>query len=138
MFVRLKKNGARRYAYLVEGVSKNGKVRQRTLFYLGPIVRVAAGVPDEIRRKAESKIGTVDWNRVNSAIQEIPLMFEELEEMRRARFATAYSVRQNGFQNVGRGSMPRAGGELLALTILARNGFNNMFQQVGEREYRMR
>lgn len=138
MFVRLKTNGTRRYAYLVEGVSRRGRVKQKTLCYLGPMVKVAMGVPDETRWKAENRVGTVDWNRVNNALQDIPLRFEELEEMRRAQSAAAYRVRQNGFQNISRGSMPRAQGELSALTILARNGFNRMFQQVGERDYRMR
>ena len=36
MYVRVKKIGSKRYAYLVEGVSKKGKVRQKTLAYLGP------------------------------------------------------------------------------------------------------
>ncbi len=137
MYVRVKKIGSKRYVYLAEGESKHGKVRQKTLAYLGPIVRVAAGVPDEIRRKVEGKIGTVDWNKVNTAIQRIPLEFEELEDMRRSQLPTVLKIRQ-GIRSDSRGTMPRAEGELTALAIIAEKGFREMFEPVGERTYRMR
>src|SRR6266699_2863448 len=109
MYVRVKKIGSKRYAYLAEGVSKNGKVRQKTLAYLGPLVKIATGVSDEISRKVDGKVRNVDWNKINMDIRRIPLDFDELQE-------------------IGRGNRPRVEGELAAITIIARRGFNEMFR----------
>jgi len=136
MYVRVKKIGLKRYAYLAEGLSKNGRVRQKTLAYLGPIVKVAVGVPDEVRRKVDRKIG-VDWNKINMDIRKIPLEFGELQEMRRNQLPTVFSIRQR-FPSARRGGMPRAEGELAALTTIAKKSFNEMFELVGDRIYRMR
>jgi hypothetical protein len=138
MFVRVKKIGGNRYAYLSEGVSNGGRVRQKTLCYLGPVTKVVSGIPDETREKVERLIGTVDWNKINTAIRAIPVTFEELQEMKRSQLPVAMRIRQNGFQNISRGNMPRAEGELSALTMIARKNFNEMFEAVGERKYRMR
>ncbi len=136
MYVRVKKIGLKRYAYLAEGLSKNGRVRQKTLAYLGPIVKVAVGVPDEVRKKVDRKIG-VDWNKINMDIRKIPLEFGELQEMRRNQLPTVFGIRQR-FPSARRGGMPRAEGELAALTTIAKKSFNEMFELVGDRIYRMR
>ncbi len=136
MYVRVKKIGLKRYAYLAEGLSKNGRVKQKTLAYLGPIVKVAVGVPDEVRKKVDRKIG-VDWNKINMDIRKIPLEFGELQEMRRNQLPTVFGIRQR-FPSARRGGMPRAEGELTALTTIAKKSFNEMFELVGDRIYRMR
>jgi hypothetical protein len=125
MYVRVKKIGSRRYAYLVEGISKNGQVRQKTLAYLGPITKIASGVPDETVKRVNRKIGTVDWNKVNMDIRETPLEFEELQEMKRALLPKILANRK---KEIGRGNRPRVEGELSALTLIARKGFNEMFR----------
>ena len=138
MFVRVKKIGGNRYAYLSEGVSQEGRVRQKTLCYLGPMAKVAAGVPDETREKAERQIGSIDWNKINRAIRTIPVTFEELQDMKRSQLPIALGFRKPGFRNISRGNMPRAEGELSALTTIARRNFDEMFESVGDRKYRMR
>ena len=137
MYVRVKKIGSKRYIYLAEGKSRDGRVRQKTLAYLGPIVKVAAGVPDEIEKKVDRKVGTVDWKKINMDIRKIPLDFGELQDMKRNQLPTVIRIRQGGRKD-GRGRMPRAAGELTALAIMAKRGFNEMFERVGERTYRMR
>jgi hypothetical protein len=138
MFVRIKKIGGNRYVYLSEGVSKGGRVRQKTLCYIGPVTKVVSGIPNETRKKVERLVGAVDWNKINSAIRAIPVTFEELQDMKRSQLPIALSIRQNGFQNISRGNLPRPEGELSALTMIARKNFNEMFEIVGERKYRMR
>jgi hypothetical protein len=137
MYARVKKIGSRRYIYLAQGVSRNGRVRQKTLAYLGPITRVVTGVSNETKRKIDRKIGTVDWNKVNADIRKIPLEIRELEEMRRKKLSEVFGISQ-GPPSDGRGSMPRAEGELAALTMIAENRFQEMFEPVGQRTYRMR
>ncbi|HZY94080.1 MAG TPA: hypothetical protein VFE98_04360 [Candidatus Bathyarchaeia archaeon] len=138
MFVRLKKIGSNRYAYLVEVVSKNGRVSQKTLCYLGQITQIASGIPDETRRKIDRKISRVDWNKVNKEIRNIPLTFEESQEVKRSQLATVLTIRQSGTQTSSRGNKPRAEGELFALTILAKRSFNKMFRTIDNRKYVMR
>jgi hypothetical protein len=138
MFVRVKKIAGNRYVYLSEGVSKEGRVRQKTLCYLGPVAKVTSGIPDETREKVERQIGSVDWYKINAAIRNIPVTFEELQDMKRSKLPTALSFRKPGFQNISRGNMPRAEGELLALTRIARRNFDEMFESVGDKKYRMR
>lgn len=134
MFVRVKKVGGRRYAYLVEGAREGGRVRQRTLCYLGPLVKLVSGPPDDVRKKAERF--HVDWKKANDEIRQIPLTFDELSEVRRAQYALAIRMRGQGVRT--QGDLPRAKGELSVLSTLARAKFREMFQEVGERAYRMR
>src|SRR5438132_11564416 len=126
MYVRVKKIGSKRYAYLVECVSKKGKVRQKTLAYLGPLVKIATGVPDEISRKVDGKSRNVDWNKINMDIRRIPLDFEELQEIKGNMLPRVLIGRQNRSQEIGRGNRRRVEGELAALTIIARRGFISM------------
>ncbi len=128
MYVRVKRIGSKRYAYLAEGVSKNGRVRQKTLAYLGPIVKIVSGVPDEIRRKVDARIGNVDWNKINMDIRRIPIEFDELQEIKRNMLPRVLAGRQNRSGDIGRGNKPRVEGELAALTLIARKGFNEMFR----------
>jgi len=137
MYVRVKKISAKRYVYLAEGKSSSGGVRQKILAYLGPIVKVAAGVPDDVEKRVDRKIGVVDWKKVNMDIRKIPIEFGEMQDMRRNQLPTVIRLRQSSRRD-GRGLMPRATGELTALAILAERGFNEMFERVGERTYRMR
>ena len=124
---------------MAEGISENGRVRQKTICYLGPIAKLAAGIPDEIREKVAGRIpGSVDWNKLNMAIRDIPLTFEELSDMKRGQLTTVLGIRQNSLQDRGRGSMPRVEGELSALTMIAKKSFDEMFETVGNRKYRMR
>ena len=138
MYVKLKKIGSKRYAYLVEGRSENGRVRQKTLAYLGPMLNIAMGVPDEITRKVDSRVGKVDWPKINTHIRRIPIEFEELLEIRRKALPIVLAARQNRSRDAGQGNRPRVEGELAALTIIAKKRFNEMFKLVGERTYRMR
>lgn len=135
MFVRVKKLGLRRYAYLVEGAREGRRVIQRTLCYLGPVSKLVSGVPDGTRRKVGERF-QVDWNKTNREIGRIPLTFEELSEARRAQYAVSIRTRQAGFRS--QGDLPRAEGELSALSRLAATKFREMFEAVGDREYRMR
>ena len=138
MFVRLKRIGSKRYAYLVEGWREGQRVRQRTLSYLGPLSKLASGVPDDIRKKADKRRLQVDWNRVNGEIRRIPLTIEEVSDARRAQNAALLRTRKMSFRSRSQGDLPRAIGELSALSKLARTRFREMFEMVGDREYRMR
>lgn len=128
MYVRVKKIGSKRYAYLVEGVSKRGKVRQKTIAYLGPLVKIATGVPDEISRKVDSNVRNVDWNKINMDIRRIPIDFDEMQEIKRNMLPRVLAGRQNRSGDIGRGNRPRVGGELAAITIIAKRGFSEMFR----------
>ncbi len=136
MFVRVKKVSGRRYVYIVEGVRVGGgRVRQKTLCYLGPLSKLASsGVPDKIERKADRF--KVDWKRVNYEIRQIPLTFEELSEARRAQYSLSVSMKRQGLPT--QGNLPRAKGELSALSRLAEARFREVFVEVGERAYRMK
>ena len=136
MFVRARRVGARRYAYLVEGVREGKRVKQKTLLYLGPIWKLAAGpIPDTIKSKAEKRF-KVDWNRVSRDLARIPLTFEELALARQKRYAISVMTRQAGPRS--RGNLPRARGELSALSRIATTRFNQMFERVGDTRYRLR
>ena len=78
----------------------------------------------------------VDWNRTNEEIRRVPLTFEEVSEVRRMQYAVSVRTRQSGFRS--QGIMPRAKGELSVLSRLAAIRFREMFEEIGEREYRMR
>ena len=138
LYVRVKRIGEKRYVYLVKGVRKGKRVRQKTLSYLGPLSKLASGIPEDARSRVEKTVRAVDWDKVNTQIRRIPLTFEELSEARRAQYSTTLATRQDGSRNPTRGGLPRAEGELSVLTRLATKRFNEMFQTVGKREYRMR
>ncbi len=135
MFLRVKKVGSRRYAYLVEGIREGKRVRQRTLCYLGPVSKLLYGVPNNIRKRIEERF-QVNWNRVDDEIRRIPVTFEEVSEARRKQHAVSIRRRQMGFRS--QGDLPRAKGELSALSRLAAIKFREMFEETGERQYRMR
>jgi hypothetical protein len=135
MFVRVKTVGSRRYAYLVDGVREGSRVTQRTLCYLGPVSRLASGIPDNTRKRVEKRF-RVNWDRVNDQLRRVPLTFEELSRARRDQYAVSIRTRRRGFRS--QGDRPRAAGELSVLSRLAAIRFREMFEQVGEREYRMR
>ncbi len=136
MFVRAKRVGRRRYLYLVEGRRDNGKVRQVTLCYLGPLSELASGVPEALRRGIDVRL-RVDWQRVNDEIGQIPLTFEELSEARRAQFALSARARtQRGRPT--QGDLPRKEGELSALSKLAALRFEELFEETGALTFRMR
>ncbi len=128
MYVRVKKIGSKRYAYLTEGRSVNGKVRQKTLAYLGSLVKIARGVPDVVMRRVDRRLGRVEWDRINMSIRDIPLTFEEWQEVKRDMLPRALATRQDRARERGRGSRPRIQGELAALTLIARKRFNEMFE----------
>jgi hypothetical protein len=128
MYVRVKKIGSKRYAYLAEGRSVNGKVRQKTLAYLGSLVKMARGVPDIVMRRVDKRLGRVEWDRINMSIRDIPLTFEEWQEVKRDMLPRELAMRQDRARDKGRGSRPRIEGELLALTLIARKRFSEMFE----------
>ena len=135
MFVRVKKVGSRRYAYLVIGRRKGERLRQKTVFYLGPISKLVYGVPVDTRRKVRRPF-RVDWDKIEDSIARIPLSFEELSEARHTEYFMPSWARPKGFP--ARDPKPRAPGELSALIELAAKKFDEMFEEIGEREYRMR
>lgn len=128
MYVRVKKIGSKRYAYLTEGRSVNGKVRQKTLAYLGPLVKVSRGVPGIVMKRVEGRLGRVEWGRINMSIRDIPLTFEEWQEVKRDMLPRVLAARQDRARDKGRGNRPRIEGELAALTLIARRRFSEMFE----------
>jgi hypothetical protein len=136
VYPRVKEIGGRRYVYLVEGAREGGRVRQRTLCYLGSMSRLASGVPEETKRKIDARF-QVDWRRVDERIAKIPLTFEELSEARRARYALSIKNGRQGSRRT-QGDRQRAEGELVALSRIASARFREAFEEVGERSYRMR
>jgi hypothetical protein len=146
MFIRIKRVSGRRYVYLVEG-RRNGKsVKQRVVAYLGPFALLATGVPDELRRKAESKSRKkLDWDKITAQINRVPIEIDELGEIRRRGFSTAVWARSFAppFKPTTRppfGELlsQRADGELAALTKLAYRRFNEIFEKLDDRTYRLR
>lgn len=136
MFPRVKQIGGRRYVYLVEGAREGGRVRQKTLCYLGPISKLASGVPERTKRKVDERL-QVEWRRVDDRIRRIPLTFEELSDARRERYVLSVkSGRRDGMRT--QGDRPREEGELFALSKIAAARFREAFEEVGERSYRMR
>jgi hypothetical protein len=128
LYVRVKRIGSKRYAYLAEGRSVDGKVRQKTLAYLGPLVKMARGVPDVVVRRVDRGLGRVEWDRINVSIRDIPLTFEEWQEVKRDMLPQVLARRQDRARDEGRDSRPRIEGELAALTLIARKRFNEMFE----------
>jgi len=146
LYVRVKQISGRRYLYLVEGRRSAGKVEQKTLSYLGPLAKLAPGISKKTRKKVESDIGTkLDWNAITRAVTKIPLTLQELDELRGDGYSSSLKFR-NRRTNILKQprTFPkeifrqRARGELKALAKLAAIGFDEMFEQIGERKYRMR
>jgi hypothetical protein len=130
MYVRVKKVGSRRYAYLVKGVREKERVKQKTLCYLGPVAKLGFGISNDIRTKVERQF-QVNWEKIENGIRQIPLTLEEISQLRRKNFTPAARTRRGPRRS-------RAKGELSALSKLASIGFNERFEKIGDREYRMR
>ena len=134
MFLRLKEISGRRYVYLVEGTRNGTRVKQRVVRYLGPVSRIALGVPPELATDRGGK--RIDWKVVRDAAARIPLTFEELSDAKRQRFALVLSTRRQGF--LTRGTRPRVQGEEDALSRLAASSFKEKFVEIGKNRYRMK
>ena len=130
MYVRVKRVGSRRYAYLVRGVRDNDRVTQKTLCYLGPVAKLGFGIPNDIRRKTEQRF-QVNWEKIEKGIRQIPLTLEEISQLRRENFTPTARTRSGPRRS-------RAKGELSALSELAAIGFSERFEKIGDREFRMR
>src|SRR3989449_6262662 len=100
MFVRVKNIGSRRYVYLVKGMRKGKLVKQKTLYYLGPISKLVYGVPLDTRKKVR-KLFRVDWDKIEDEIARIPLGFEELSEARHTEHFLPNWARRQGFRTQG-------------------------------------
>ncbi len=136
MFVRAKRVGRRRYLYLVEGKRDGANIKQKTLCYLGPLSRLVAGVPEEVKRNVDLRL-RVDWKKIDDEIARFPLSFEELLETRRAQFAISVRIRaQQGRPT--QGNLPRTKGELSALSKAAAHRFEELFEEIGVLSYRMK
>src|SRR5437867_7212282 len=92
MYVRVKRVGSRRYAYLVKGVREKERVRQKTLCYLGPVAKLGFGIPNDIRRKTEQRF-QVNWEKIEKGIRQIPLTLEEISQLRRENFTPTARTR---------------------------------------------
>ena len=134
MLVKVKKVGSRRYAYLVIGRRKGERPTQETVFNLGPISKLVYGVPVDTRRKVRRPI-RVDWDKIEDDIARIPLSFKELSEARHTEYFMPNWARH---RLRIKDTKPRAPGELSALIELAAKKFDEMFESIGDREYRMR
>jgi len=136
VFVRAKRVGRRRYLYLVEGKRDGAKIKQKTLCYLGPLSRLVAGVPEEVKKDVDLRL-RVDWKKIDDQIVRIPLSFEELSETRRAQFAISVRMRARQGRPT-QGNLPRTEGELSALSMAAALRFEELFQEIGMHSYRMK
>jgi hypothetical protein len=133
MFVRVKKVRGRRYLYLVEGRREGSQVRQKVVCYLGPVSKVAYGVPEDVMTAQAGR--RIDWKKVNEAIRLIPLTFEELYQARRYGYPAAVAGRPPRFLTSG--NRERVPGEGKALSTLAAAKFRQLFREVGKSRYRM-
>jgi hypothetical protein len=121
-------------------------VEQKTLSYLGPLAKLASGIPKKTRKKVESAIGTKpDWSAITKAVTKFPLTMQEMDELRRSGYSSSLKFRNRRTNILKKpNTFPkeifrqRARGELKALAKLAAIGFDEMFEQIGERKYRMR
>ena len=77
---------------MVEGKRSGANVKQKTLCYLGPLSRLVAGVPEEVKKDVDLRL-RVDWKKIDDEIARFPLSFEELSETRRAQFAISVRMR---------------------------------------------
>jgi len=130
MFVRVKKVRGQRYAYLVEGRREGARVRQRVVRYLGPLSRIAFGMPPP-----PNVTEPIDWEAVNRAISRIPLTFDELSAARRFAYPKVLSSRRQGF--LTRGVRRRVEGEEGAISSLAASNFRQKFVEIERNRYRM-
>lgn len=150
MFVRSKNIAGRKYLYLVEGRRLDGRVKQFSLSYLGPLWKLYAGIPDQTKKRVEAKIGKKpDWKRVTAAIAKIPISLEELELLRKNQFSRSLYFRKRRYARSRRSKNfspkrkfdfldQREKGELKALARLAARSFEERFEQIDELTYRMR
>jgi hypothetical protein len=98
--------------------------------------RLASGVPERTKKKVGETL-QVDWRRVDRTIRQIPLTFEELSAARRERYALSIRGRRRTGPPPA-GDRPREEGELSALSKIAASRFKELFEEVGERAYRMK
>ncbi len=131
----------------MEGRRENGRVVQRSLSYLGVLPIVASGISVQRKRRVQSSIGRkINWPAIANRIREIPLTFDELDEMRKYGFSFSLSPRSRCLKRRVRAGRrfpenvfrERAPGELRALAKLAAAGFRKTFEEIGPRRYRMR
>ena len=78
----------------------------------------------------------VDWKRVNSDIEAIPLTFEEVSEVRKVASLVSLRKRVPGARS--NGGRPRTPGELQALSKTAKTMFERLFEQTAENTYVMK
>ena len=128
MYLRVERIGPKRYAYLAEGRSDNGHVQQKTLAYLGPVTKIARGIPETVVKRVSARLESVDWQKINLSLRDIPLTFEEWQEMKREMLPSVLASRQGRARDKGRGSRPRTKGELKALTLIAKKRFDEVFK----------
>jgi len=121
---------------LVEGKRSGANVKQKTLCYLGPLSRLVAGVPEEVKKDVNLRF-RVDWQKIDDEIARIPLSFEELSVTRRAQFAISARIRARQGRPT-QGDLPRTEGELSALSKAAALRFEELFEEIGMLSYRMK
>jgi hypothetical protein len=150
LYVRAKKISGRQYLYLVEGKRLGHRVRQVSVYYIGPLWKLYAGVPKDLRRKIEKKLGQkLDWKTITDSIVKTPISFEELQALRRSQYSKSLASRKSkkylrlpkSTKRVPRSAdelfSQREKGELDAIARLAAIGFKERFEQIDERTYRM-
>ena len=103
--------------------------------YLGPIQKLVYGVPAATRRRVRTMF-RVDWNEIEDSVAKIPLSFEELSEARHTEYFISNRRIQRRFR--AQSARPRTAGELAKVSKMIARKFNEMFEEIGEREYRMR
>ena len=135
MFVRIKKVGSTRYVYVVKGTRKGRHGERKSVGHLGPIQKLVYGVPAATRRRVR-KMFRVDWNEIEDSVAKIPLSFEELSEARHTEYFISNRKIQRRFR--AQSARPRTAGELARMSKMIARKFNEMFEEIGEREYRMR
>ena len=118
-------------------------MEQKTLSYLGPLAKLAPGISRKTRKKVESDVGRkLDWDTITKAVTKISLTLQELDEMRVDGYSSSLKFR-NRRRNISKpNTFPkeifsqRGRAELKALAKSAAIGFDEMFEQIGERKYR--
>ena len=121
---------------MVEGSRDGTSIKQTTLSYQGPLSRLVAGVPEEVKKDVDLRL-RVDWKKIDDEIARFPLSFEELSETRRAQFAISVRMRARQGRPT-QGNLPRTEGELSALSMAAAHRFEELFEEIGAFRYRMR
>ena len=135
MLVRITKVGSTRWVYLEKGTGKGRHGGRKTVGNLGPIQKLVYGVPTATRKRVV-KLFRVDWDKVEDRIARIPLSFEELSEARHTEYFISNRRIQQRLRTQSAG--PRNAVELAKLSKVIARKFNEMFEEIGEREYRMR